>query len=95
MTESENKFEQIPLSEKYRARVDDEGFISITDFATTELRRQAKSVAGLLDGDEGQAPEYNLGEGLRFKGSSGNYSDMKLHVDDLDTFIRRVNEYFG
>lgn len=95
MTESENKFEQIPLSEKYRARVDDEGFISITDFATTELRRQAKSVAGLLDGDEGQAPEYNLGEGLRFKGSSGNYSDMKLHVDDLDTFIQRVNEYFG
>lgn len=93
MKENESQF--TPLNEKYRAKADAEGYIGVGDFATTELHRQGKSVAGLLDGDEGQAPEYNLGEGLRLKGNSGNYSDMKLHIDDLEIFVQRVKGYFG
>ncbi len=79
-------FNQTPtptLKEKYVAISDREGFLKISDFAIKELQRQSKSIAAFLDGDEGSAPEYNLGEGLRYKGSSGNYSDMKIHIDDL------------
>lgn len=87
--------DSFPLKEKYMSKADTDGFICVGDFATQELKRQSKSVASLLDGDEGQNPEYNFGEGLRIKGSSGNYSDMMLHIDDLDEFVRRVRELYG
>lgn len=90
-------FNQAPapsLKEKYLSKVDKDGFLYIGDFATQELQRQGKNIASLLDGDEGSAPEYNFGEGLKYKGSSGNYSDMKIHIDDLETFIGRVKEHY-
>ncbi len=88
---------QNPLSvkEKLISKADKEGFVSIGDFATQELKRQSKSVAAFLDGDEGTLQEINFGEGIRFKGSSGNYSDMKVHIDDLEEFIKRVRDYYG
>ncbi len=86
---------KLNLAEKYASKVDAEGFLSIGSFATQELKRQSKSVAALLDGEEGTSPEYNLGDGLRYKGSSGNYSDMKIHIEDLDEFVRRVRNHFG
>ncbi len=69
--------------------------MSISEFATQELKRQSKSIAGLIDGEEGTEPDLFLGKGLRYKGSAGNYSDMKIHIDDLEEFIKRVKEYFG
>lgn len=93
MIEDENQF--IPITEKYRSKVDSEGYIYTSDFSTAELKRQNKNIASLLDGEEGHSPDYNLGEGLRFKGNSGNYSDMKIHIDDLETFIKRVKEHYG
>ncbi len=93
-----NSFEQNSpnesLVEKYRPEADEEGYVFTSAFAVPELGRQNKNVAALLDGEEGTA-EYNLGEGLRYKGGSGNYSEMKIHVDDLDIFIQRVRDYFG
>lgn len=88
---------QNPLSvrEKYLSKVDKNGFIYVGDFATQELKRQSKSVASFLDGEEGAEPDINLGNGIRFTGSSGNYSDMKIHVDDLEEFIKRVRNYYG
>ncbi len=88
---------QNPLSirEKYLSKVDKGGFVYVGDFSTQELKRQSKSVASLLDGEEGTEPDINLGNGIRFKGSSGNYSDMKVHVDDLEEFIKRVRNYYG
>ena len=88
---------QNPLSvrEKYLSKVDKEGFVYVGDFSTQELKRQSKSVASFLDGEEGMEPNINLGLGIRFKGSSGNYSDMKVHVDDLEEFIKRVRKYYG
>lgn len=90
-----HNFESSPklLAEKYRSKADSEGFIFIGDFATQELKRQAKSVAGLADGDGGDCE--NLGEGLKIKGDSGNYSNMKIHIDDLDIFVSKVKEHFG
>lgn len=82
------------LKNRYAPQADGEGYIPTASFATQELKRQNKSVASLLDGDEG-AGDYNLGEGIRFRGSSGNYPDMKIHIDDLDEFVRRVKEHFG
>ena len=88
---------QNPLSvrEKYLSKVDKDGFVYVGDFSTQELRRQSKSVAAFLDGEEGAEPGTNLGNGIRFKGSSGNYSDMKVHIDDLEEFIERVRNYYG
>ena len=88
---------QNPLSvrEKYLSKVDKDGFVYVGDFSTQELRRQSKSVAAFLDGEEGAEPHINLGNGIRFKGSSGNYSDMKVYIDDLEEFIKRVRNYYG
>ncbi len=91
----ENRSEKIEsLKEKYTHKVDKDGFINISDFATSELKRQSKNIASLLDGEEGLSPEYNLGEGLNYKGGSGNYSDMKIHIDDLEIFIKKVREHY-
>ncbi len=92
MESPENK---INLAEKYISHTDADGYILVSLFAVPELRRQSKSVAGLLDGEEGTSPEYNLGTDLHYKGNSGNYSDMKIHIDDLDIFVQRVQQHFG
>ena len=94
MENFENR-EQLSLREKYAAEADDAGFLPVSAFATQELKRQSKSVAALLDGEENTEAESNFGEGLTFQGTSGNYPEMKIHIDDLDEFVRRVKEYFG
>ena len=83
------------IREKYVSQIDSEGYLSIGSFSTQELKRQSKNIASLLDGDEGASPEYNLGRGLRYTGSSGNYSDMRIHIDDLEDFIQRVREHYS
>lgn len=85
----------LSVREKYLSKVDKDGFFYVWDFATQELKRQSKSVASFLDGEEGAEPDINLDNGIRSKGSSGNYSDMKVHVDDLEEFIKRVRNYYG
>lgn len=94
MNQFEQNPENKPLAEKYRPQADEEGYILTSAFSFPELHKQNKSVAGLLDGEEGTA-DYNLGEGLRYQGKSGNYDTMKIHIDDLDTFVQRVRDYFG
>jgi hypothetical protein len=83
------------LKEKYFSKADPDGYIYVGDFASAELKKQSKSLAALLDGEGGTIPEYNFGEGLKYKGNSGNYSDMKIHIDDVDTFVQRVKSHFG
>ena len=90
----ERKNSSESLKNKYASQADSEGYLFTASFATQELKRQNKSVASLLDGDEGTG-DYNLGEGIRFEGSSGNYSEMKIHIDDLDEFVKRVKEHYG
>jgi len=29
------------------------------------------------------------------KGCSGNYSDMKIHIDDLEVFVERVRNFYN
>ncbi len=90
----EIKEENISIKEKYQNMVDKDGYLYVRDFCWDELKRQCKSIAGLLDGDQGQSPDYNLGEGLNYKGESGNYSDMQIHIDDLEKFIEKVKKHY-
>lgn len=82
------------IKEKYTSKADADGYVLLSDFATQECDRQTKNIASLLDGDEGTAPEYNLGEGLHYQGKSGSYFDMKIHINDLETFIKRVQDHY-
>ena len=82
------------IKEKYQSMADGNGFVSVSAFANKELQRQAKNIASFLDGEEGLSPEYNLGEGLRYSGKSGNYDTMKIHIDDLEEFIGRVKKHY-
>jgi hypothetical protein len=78
------------LKEKYRAKANKDGFLSTAEFATQELRRQNKSIAGFLD----EESEYFLGEGLRLTCDAGNY-EASIHIDDLEEFIVRVRDHYG
>lgn len=40
------------LKEKYKNQTDENGFLSVSAFATKELGRQSKNIASLLDGEE-------------------------------------------
>jgi hypothetical protein len=81
------------LRQKYASKLDAEGFLPVTDFADGELHGQSKVVARLLDGFAGTKSEDNLGMGLRVIGNSGNYDTMKIHIDDLAEFLKRVREH--
>lgn len=85
------------LKEKYKHLANSEEYIPVTAFATAELNRQAKNIAAFLDGDSGENPDTNFGElyGIRYKGNSGNYTDCKIHIDDLDKFVSCINEYYA
>lgn len=94
MQKMENFNVPLNLKEKYASKIDSEGYLPISSFANQECGRQAKNIASLLDGEEGASPEYNLGDGLRYKGSSGNYDTMKIFIDDLEIFIERVRNHY-
>jgi hypothetical protein len=83
------------VREKYLSIIDSEGYLRLGDINRSDFEgRQVKNISSLLDGEEGISPEYNLGEGIRYKGNSGNYSDMKIHIDDLSEFIERVKIHY-
>lgn len=82
------------LKEKYKSKTDANGYLKISDFRDELNGRQVKNIASLLDGEEGMSPEYNLGKNLIFTGKSGNYSDMKIHIDSLEEFLERVNNHY-
>jgi hypothetical protein len=89
--------ELVNYRERFKDKIDDKGFLFIGDFCTSILHRQSKSIASFLDGDGDHNPEINFGEKLsiRYEGNSGNYSDMKIHIDDLEKFIEAVKTYYG
>ena len=80
------------MKEKYLLKADARGFIRLGDISRGDFDgRQAKNIASLLDGSEG----IDLGKGLQFEGESGNYPDMKIHIDDLEEFVIRVKSHYG
>jgi len=91
MNNQEQFIKKSTIKEQYLSKVDSEGYLRLGDISRSEFGgRQVKNIASLLDGSEG----INLGEGLKYKGNSGNYSDMKIHIDDLESFLERVKEFY-
>ena len=82
------------LKEKYQHKADLDGYVLVSVFAGPETKHQAKSIAALADGEEGTVEELNFGKGLHVKGNSGNYDEVKIHIDDIDEFVRRVKNHF-
>lgn len=69
-----------------------DGFVNFGDVvARGRLRQQCQYASRYVDGKIEGYP--NLGNGLRFKGDSGNYHSLRIHGDDVDEFVRRVEEY--
>lgn len=87
----EQFFKQPKIREQYLSKIDSEGYLRLGEVSRNEFGgRQIKNIASLLDGSEG----VNLGEGLRYKGNSGDYSSIEIHIDDLESFIERVKEFY-
>jgi hypothetical protein len=87
----EQFIKQPAIKEQYLSKVDSDGFLRLGEISRSEFDgRQVKNIASLLDGSEG----VNLGEGLRYSGNSGDYSDMKIHIDDLEYFIEKVKKFY-
>jgi hypothetical protein len=81
----------LPIRARYLLKADAKGFVRLGDIERRDFgNRQAKNVASLLDGTEG----INLGEELKYQGESGNYSDMKIHIDDIEVFVERIKNYY-
>jgi hypothetical protein len=89
---NQEQFKQFTIKDKYISKVNNEGYLRLGDISRGEFgNRQIKNVASLLDGSEG----VNLGQGLKYKGDSGNYSDMKIHIDDLESFVEKVKSFYS
>lgn len=92
--------EKINPSEKYfgKYEIDNDGFVRLGDIARGLLRRQTQYVSRFIDNTDSEYP--NLGESLRLKNvfregkGTGNYHDYMIHKDDIDTFVKRVKEYY-
>ena len=82
------------LKAKYQSMADSDGYVLTFAFADQETGHQNKSIASLVDGEEGTIEELNFGKGLRVKGNSGNYDTVKIHIDDLGEFVKRVKNHF-
>lgn len=59
--------------------------------AHKRLNQQCQYASRYIDGRIEGYP--NLGEGLRFKGETSDYHSILIHEDDVDEFVRRVEEY--
>ena len=71
--------------------MDDKDFVNFGDMCRSRLHQQCQYGSRYVDG---RIPGYpNLGKGLRFKGESSEYYSIKIHKDDVEEFIKRVEQY--
>jgi hypothetical protein len=72
---------------------DADGYVFFGDVSRGELKKQCQYGSRYIVGEDG-CP--NLGKDLRFKGlddPGGNYHVIKIHIDDINEFVRRYNQY--
>ena len=68
---------------------DENGMVRLSEIAIS-LNKQSKSLCDFVHGLDGVP---NLGEGLRTEGEPGEYPDIKIHIDDVETFIQRYHDW--
>jgi hypothetical protein len=77
--------------EKYPELQDEDGFVPFNNFRELGQNQYAARYA---DDSLDRFGYPNLGIGLRWKNlESGNYHDLKIHIDDLAEFHDRVNRH--
>lgn len=69
----------------------DDSFVSFGDVSHGRLGQQSQYASRYIDGVLEGWP--CLGYGLRFCGSTNMYHNLKIHKDDVDEFVRRVEQY--
>lgn len=65
-------------------------FTDFGDIARQRLNEQCQYISRYVDGRHG-CP--NLGQGLRFEGDPHNCHSLRIHVDDVEEFVRRVQNH--
>lgn len=68
--------------------VDDEGMVSFGDMARGVLHQQCQYASYYV---EGIANRPRLADDLRIEGDPANYHSLRIHRDDVVTFVERVN----
>ncbi|MEA2097935.1 MAG: hypothetical protein U9P70_02575 [Patescibacteria group bacterium] len=73
--------------------VDEDGFVSFSDVASKILNGTTQQISRYADGrlEDGGYP--NLAEDLRFSGKMDMYHSLRMHKDDVEEFVKRVEEY--
>lgn len=69
------------------ADADENGFVNFGDVARQMLNMQSQ-YASYYVGGLGERPD--LSGGLRFKGDPASYHSLRIHKDDVEEFIARV-----
>ena len=81
--------EEFPKKNTYE--IDANGFVRFGEVAIGELKQQSQYASRYVNGEIEGYP--NLGEGLRFEGDPSDYHSLRIHQDDIEEFVRRVNDY--
>lgn len=70
---------------------DSDGFVGFGEVSRQLLGKQAQYGSRFVDGAFGEYPK--LGEGLRIVGNSDDYHNLKIHIDDINEFVKRYVAY--
>ncbi len=71
--------------------IDTNGFVELGEVSRSLLKMQGQYGARYADDIDSDYP--NFGQDLRIIGNAGNYHDMKIHADDIEEFVNKVNEF--
>lgn len=85
------EFKEKILEQRPTFEADENGFVDFGKVSRQLLGKQTQYGSRYIDGAFGEYPK--LGEGLRVKGNSDNYHNIKIHKDDIDEFVKRYREY--
>jgi hypothetical protein len=84
--ERESGSEQFFLG-KYE--IDADGYLNFGDISRGELGMQSQYGSRFVSGID----RPKLSEGIRFLGDPNDYHQLRIHKDDAEEFIRRVQAY--
>lgn len=73
--------------------VDENDFVSFSDVSSKILDGTAQQISRYADGRLEEDGYPNLAEDLRFSGKMDMYHFLRIHKDDVETFVERVEKY--
>ena len=81
-----------PMNHDLSEYQDEEGFVLFGPVARSRLQEQCQYASRLITGRLDGYPA--LGADLRFKNlGSGSYHNIRIHADDVETFVGRYKAY--